>query len=220
MSLQQCYDIMTTAAQDAAVPLRVRLREFERKMRLFEALYVLQNRGDVALVRNQVQRIAAELPLLVGAGQRTPTVTRNDLASLETVRRRVEEPEKEAILRDAEAEVRARCHAKFRDLLRQKASASDEAREAIDRELLRFLDGVPNRACVPSDVHVKVFIADVQIFNPTAAFDWLRSQGYKQKRRYDQKRLRAFLGKLIDDGISMPDGVIAVNPGWIVTGSA
>lgn len=218
MSLQQCYDILVAEVQDAASPLRSRLRQFERRMRLFESLHVAQFRGDVSLVRKQVQRIAAELPLDVAVGQRTPTVTRRDLGRLEAVRRRVEQPEREEILRDLQSEVRARCRSKFRELLRQKAVASGDGREAIDKELLRFLDGVPSRDCVPSDVHVKVFVSDVHIANPTAAAEWLASRGYKQNRRYDQERLRAFLGKLIDDGVSMPDGVIAVNVGWVVTG--
>lgn len=217
MNLQQCLDFFVEDAEDTAVPLRPRLKRFEWRIRLLEVLHAAQQRKNADLAARQIQGIDAELPRSETLDRPVPVVDLRDLGRLESVRRRIMRPEASTLLRELEARagpmVLARCH----EIGQRLAKARGDERTSLVHDLRRALDRVDDPSWVPSFVHVKTFVTEVHIANESAARAWLADKGYRPKRRGTLRHLRAFLGRLIDDGVLLPEGVIAVNISSVVT---
>ncbi|MBX3464800.1 MAG: hypothetical protein KF830_16655 [Planctomycetes bacterium] len=217
MNLQQCLDFFVWDAEDTAVPLRPRLKRFEWRIRLLEVLHAAQQRKNADLAARQIQGIDAELPRSETLDRPVPVVDLRDLGRLESVRRRIMRPEASTLLRELEARagpmVLARCH----EIGQRLAKARGDERTSLVHDLRRALDRVDDPSWVPSFVHVKTFVTEVHIAHESAARAWLADKGYRPKRRGTLRHLRAFLGRLIDDGVLLPEGVIAVNISSVVT---
>ncbi|MCA8974605.1 MAG: hypothetical protein KDC98_07770 [Planctomycetes bacterium] len=217
MNLQQCLDFFVEDAEDTAVPLRPRLKRFEWRIRLLEVLHAAQQRKNADLAARQIQGIDAELPRSETLDRPVPVVDLRDLGRLESVRRRIMRPEASTLLRELEARagpmVLARCH----EIGQRLAKARGDERTSLVHDLRRALDRVDDPSWVPSFVHVKTFVTEVHIAHESAARAWLADKGYRPKRRGTLRHLRAFLGRLIDDGVLLPEGVIAVNISSVVT---
>lgn len=217
MNLQQCLDFFVAEAEDATVPLRQRLKRFEVRIRLMEVLHAAQQRKNADLVGLQLRSIVAELPQPLTLDEPVPVVARRDLGRLVGALYRIRRSAVAELLREQEDDARRSVRAKFHELAQRRERAEDAMREQIEHELLGLLNSVPDRSWVPTGIHVKVFITEVRIANKLVAREWLAAHGFQPNRRCVQKDLKIFLGKLIDDGVSLPEGVIAVNIGWAVT---
>lgn len=217
MNLQQCLDFFVKDAEDTAVPLRPRLKRLEWRIRLLEVLHAAQQRKNADLAARQIQGIDAELPRSETLDRTVPVVELRDLGRLESVRRSIMWPEASTLLRELEARagpmVLARCH----EIGQRLAKARGDERTSLVHDLRRALDRVDDPSWVPSFVHVKTFVTEVHIAHESAARAWLADKGYRPKRRGTLRHLRAFLGRLIDDGVLLPEGVIAVNISSVVT---
>lgn len=217
MNLQQCLDFFVEDAEDTAVPLRPRLKRFEWRIRLLEVLHAAQQRKNADLAARQIQGIDAELPRSETLDRPVPVVDLRDLGRLESVRRRIMRPEASTLLRELEARagpmVLARCH----EIGQRLAKARGDERTSLVHDLRRALDRVDDPSWVPSFVHVKTFVTEVHIAHESAARAWLADKGYRPKRRGTLRHLRALLGRLIDDRVPLPEGVIAVNISSVVT---
>jgi len=217
MNLQQCLDFFVKDAEDTAVPLRPRLKRFERRIRLLEVLHAAQQRKNADLAARQIHGIDAELPSSETLDQPVSVVALRDLGRLEFVRRRIMEPEASELAHELEVDARRMVHSRCREVAQRIGKARGEQRAALNQELLRILDRVGDRSWVPPFIHVKTFVTEVHIANESAARAWLADKGYRPKRRGTLRHLRAFLGRLIDDRVPLPEGVIAVNISSVVT---
>lgn len=217
MNLQQCLDFFVADAEDTAVPLRPRLKRFELRIRLLEVLHAGQQRKNADLVARQIQGIDTELPRSETLDRPVPVVDLRDLGRLESVRRRIMRPEESTLFRELEARagpmVLARCH----EIGQRLTKARGDERTCLVHDLRKALDRVEDPSWVPSFVHVKTFITEVRFGNEPAAHEWLATHGYSPKRRGRGRHLRAFLGKLIETGVSLPAGVISVKVSSVVT---
>lgn len=217
MNLKQCLDFFVADAEDTAVPLRPRLTRFEVRIRLMEVLHAAQQRRNSDLLGKLIQSIVVELPRPATLEQPISVVTQRDLGRLESVRRRIMEPEASELAHELEVDARRMVHSRCREVAQRIGKARGERREALNQELLRILDRVGDRSWVPPFIQVKTFVTEVHIANESAARAWLADKGYRPKRRGTLRHLRAFLGRLIDDDVPLPEGVIAVNISSVVT---
>lgn len=217
MNLQQCLDLFVVDAEDVAVPLRPRLKLFERRIRMLEALHGAQQRNNAALVDRQARNIVAELPRSASLDRPLSVVTRRDLGRLVSVLFRIKSHMDADLLREEEADARCSVRAKFHELAKRRKRAGGPAREQIDQELLGLLNSVPSRSWVPRGIRVKVFVSKLLVLDEVAARKWLDERGFRPEGRRLKKDLKSFLGKLIDSGVPMPEGIIAVDYAYVVT---